>query len=139
MEPGFLNLKPFLFVEGGLFNEEKGMGLGASPAMPMCPLEREIIFSTASATLQVQVPFLPTPPPLYRMGGSVVYLQWYYPLRVSGRKRRGGEEGMKRVMVKLRMEEASEAAGRVALPPAPNASRQLLPLGCTEETSFEKV
>lgn len=32
------------------------------------------------------------------------------------------------VMIKLRMEEASEAAGRVALPLLP-ASRQLLPLG----------
>lgn len=45
-----------------------------------------------------------------------MYLQWYYPRRVSVRERWGGKEGMKMVMIKLRMEEASEAAGRVALP-----------------------
>lgn len=67
--------------------------------------------------------------PLYGMGAKGCVYLVALPTEGECEKNAGGEEGVTMVMIKLRMEEASEAAGRVALPAAPHASRQLLLLG----------
>lgn len=54
------------------------------------------------------------------MGAKCCVFSVVLPTGGEGEKKAGGEEGMKMVMIKLRMEEASEAAGRVALPAAPS-------------------
>lgn len=91
--------------------------------MPTCPLERDIIFSAAPGTLQIQIPFLPTPPtPPYGMGAKGCVFLVALPTEGECEKNAGGEEGVTMVMITVRMEEASEAA-------APHASRQLLLLG----------